>query len=156
MTNQEKLEIIADILELEPEELNEEMVLDDIETWDSVAVLSVISVMNEKFNRFPHADQIKSYKTVKDLMMLWKSRRVEMEEKILEILKEIRPEFDFETSTNFVEDGYLDSFDVVTVVSEIEDKFHVLINGLEVLPENFESIEAICNLIRKNGGNDGI
>lgn len=88
--------------------------------------------------------------------MLWKSRRVEMEEKVLEILKEIRPEFDFETSTNFVEDGYLDSFDVVTVVSEIEDKFHVLINGLEVLPENFESIEAICNLIRKNGGNDGI
>ena len=68
MTNQEKLEIIADILELELEELNEEMVLDDIETWDSVAVLSVISVMNEKFNRFPHADQIKSYKTVKDLM----------------------------------------------------------------------------------------
>ena len=79
-----------------------------------------------------------------------------MEEKVLEILKEIRPEFDFETSTNFVEDGYLDSFDVVTVVSEIGDKFHVLINGLEVLPENFESIEAICNLIRKNGGNDGI
>lgn len=76
-----------------------------------------------------------------------------MEKKVLEILKEMRPEFNFETSENFVDDGYLDSFDIVSVVAEIEDKFGVLINGLEVLPENFESVTAICNLIRKNGGN---
>lgn len=68
MTKEEKLEIIADILEMEPEEVNSDMILDEIETWDSVAVLSVISVMNEKFDKFPHANEIKSYKTIEDLM----------------------------------------------------------------------------------------
>lgn len=75
-----------------------------------------------------------------------------MEEKIYSILEELRPEFDFKNSKNFVEDGYLDSFDVVTLVAEIEAKFNILIDGLEVLPENFETVEAICALINKNGG----
>ena len=77
---------------------------------------------------------------------------MEMEEKIYSILEELRPEFDFRSSENFVEDGYLDSFDVVTLVAEIEEKFNILIDGLEVLPENFETVEAICELISKNGG----
>lgn len=68
MTRQEKLEVIADILELEPEEIHEESVLEEFETWDSVAVLSVISVINEETGRFPHADEIKQLKTVTDLM----------------------------------------------------------------------------------------
>ena len=75
-----------------------------------------------------------------------------MEERVYKILEEIRPEFDFRSSENFVEDGYLDSFDVITVVSEIETQFDVMIDGLEVLPENFETVDTICNLIRKNGG----
>ena len=74
-----------------------------------------------------------------------------MEEKIYNILKEIRPEFDFEESDNFVEDGYLDSFDIVTLVSELETAFDIVIDGLAVLPENFETIEAICNMVRKSG-----
>lgn len=63
-----KLELIADILEMEEGELKEDMVLDELETWDSVAVLSMISVMNEKFDRYPLADEIKAYKTIRDLM----------------------------------------------------------------------------------------
>lgn len=68
MTREEKMEIIADILEVDLDEVTEDAVLEDYDTWDSVAVLSVISVMNEKFNKFPHATEIRSYKTVKDLM----------------------------------------------------------------------------------------
>ena len=68
MTNQEKLAEIADILEMEEEELTPECVLDELETWDSVAVLSVISVMNDKFNKFPDANEIRQHKTVGDLM----------------------------------------------------------------------------------------
>lgn len=75
-----------------------------------------------------------------------------MEEKVYKILEEIRPEFDFRTSKDFVEDGFLDSFDVVTVVSEIEEKFGIIVDGLEVLPENFANVQAICELIKKNGG----
>ena len=74
-----------------------------------------------------------------------------MEEKIFSILKEIRPEFDFEESDNFVEDGYLDSFDIVTLVSELETAFGVVIDGLDVLPENFETVQDICNMINKSG-----
>lgn len=73
-----------------------------------------------------------------------------MEEKILNILKEIRPEFDFEGSDNFVEDGYLDSFDIVTLVSELETEFDIVIDGLDVLPENFETVQDICNMVNKS------
>lgn len=76
-----------------------------------------------------------------------------MEEKVLNILKEIRPEYDFESSEDFVEDGFLDSFDVITVVAEIEKCFGVIIDGLDVLPENFSTIKSICELIQRNGAN---
>ena len=68
MNEQEKIEILADILEVEEEEIQKNKFLTDFDAWDSVAVLSVISVMNENFNKFPHADEIKSYETIGDLM----------------------------------------------------------------------------------------
>lgn len=73
-----------------------------------------------------------------------------MEKEIYEMLKDIRPEFDFEESEDFIEDGFLDSFDIVTLVDEIEGKFSVLIDGMEILPENFNNISAICNLIERS------
>jgi len=72
--------------------------------------------------------------------------------KILEILENLRPEFDFRDSNDFIEDGMLDSFDVIAIVSELEEAFHILIDGLDVLPENFCSVEAIAATVRKNGG----
>lgn len=68
MEKQEKLEIIADILELDVDELKEDMVLEEIETWDSVAVLSIIAMMDENFNKYLHASEVKEYITVFDLM----------------------------------------------------------------------------------------
>lgn len=68
MTTAEKIEILADILEVEPEELTEETRLEEIETWDSVAVLSFISVMGESFNKYPLAGEIRGYETIGDLM----------------------------------------------------------------------------------------
>lgn len=73
-----------------------------------------------------------------------------MEEKIFSILKEIHSEFDFEGSDNFVEDGYLDSFDIVTLVSELEQTFDVIVDGLDVRPENFETVQDICNMVNKS------
>ena len=46
----------------------EDMVLEDFETWDSVAVLSVIAMMDEHFGKYPHASEIRSYVKVSDLM----------------------------------------------------------------------------------------
>lgn len=71
MSNEEKMEYIAESLEMEVEELTPDTVLEDLETWDSVAVLSVISIINENFGRYPNAKEILSYKTVGDLMAVF-------------------------------------------------------------------------------------
>lgn len=73
-----------------------------------------------------------------------------MEEQILQILKDIQPGFDFEEDVDFVENGYLDSFDVVTLVTELEKTFAVAISALEIVPENFSSIKNICALVRRS------
>ena len=74
-------------------------------------------------------------------------------EKILEMLKEIKPEQDFETSTNFIDDGMLDSFDIITLISMLEEEYNIEVDGLDILPENFETVDAIIGLIKKSGGN---
>lgn len=70
MTREEKLQNIAESLDMELKEISEEHELADYENWDSIAVLSVIAVINEKFDRYPHANDILKCKTVKDLMQL--------------------------------------------------------------------------------------
>ena len=70
-------------------------------------------------------------------------------EKLLEILKGIRPDVDFENETELIDDGILDSFDVVSIISEIDDAFGVQIRINELDPENFNSAEAIWALIEK-------
>ncbi len=71
---------------------------------------------------------------------------------IYEMLETLRPEFDFKKSKDFIEDGYLDSFDVVNLVSDLESKYDILIDALDILPENFNSVESIIKLIEKAGG----
>lgn len=70
----------------------------------------------------------------------------------MEILKRLRPEFDFNTSEDFIEDGYLDSFDLVTLVSELDETFDISIDGLDIIPENFMSVETIASVVKNNGG----
>lgn len=75
-----------------------------------------------------------------------------MREQIIKILTELRPEFDFtKEGLNFIEEGMLDSFDVVNLVSELDSTFGISIDGVDILPENFASVEAIENLLKKNG-----
>ena len=74
-----------------------------------------------------------------------------MKEKILEILSNIRPEFDFTEDVNFIEQGMLDSFDVVTLVSDLDSTFGISIDGVDIVPENFSSVDSIINLLKKNG-----
>ena len=70
---------------------------------------------------------------------------------IAEILNELRPEFDLSTSQDFISDGMLDSFDIVTLVSSLDKSFSVSIPGTEILPENFTNIQTIEALLRKSG-----
>ena len=70
-------------------------------------------------------------------------------EKLMELLKGVRPDVDFENETALIDDGILDSFDVVSIISEIDDIFGVQIRINELDPENFNSAESIWNLIQK-------
>lgn len=70
-------------------------------------------------------------------------------EKLLELLKNIRPDVDFENEDALIDDGILDSFDVVTIISDIDDVFGVQIRITELDPENFNSVHAIWNLIQE-------
>ena len=70
---------------------------------------------------------------------------------ILKILEELRPECEFGKSSNFIEDGLLDSFDVVTLVSDLDSTFGISIDGVDIVPENFSSVDSIINLLKKNG-----
>jgi acyl carrier protein len=73
-----------------------------------------------------------------------------MDKTVLKILKEIQPDYDFEADVNFVEMGYLDSFDVVTLVGELEETFSIVISALDIVPENFASLKNICGLIQRS------
>ncbi len=73
-------------------------------------------------------------------------------EEIREILVDIRPEYDFKEDVDFIEAGMLDSFDVITLVTELEEKFDIQIDGSEIVPERFNSIKAIKALIDETKG----
>ena len=68
-----------------------------------------------------------------------------------EILKGIRPEFDFTASQDFIGDGMLDSFDIVTLVSELDKTYGISISGLDIVPEYFQNISSIQQLLQKYG-----
>lgn len=66
---------------------------------------------------------------------------------ILEILSEVRPDVDFENEKLLIDDGILDSFDIITIVSEFNEAFDVDIDVEDLEPENFNTIEAMKELI---------
>jgi len=68
-------------------------------------------------------------------------------DKIYSILKELRPEYDFHDSNNYIEDGLLESYDIIALIAELEYQFNITIDVNDIIPENFsnaESILAIC------------
>ncbi len=69
---------------------------------------------------------------------------------ITAILKTIRPEVDFSQSKDFIGDGLLDSFDVITLVSSLDKHFGISIQGVDIVPENFKDLATIEALLRKN------
>lgn len=72
-------------------------------------------------------------------------------ENIVKILKDIRPEFEFIGVEDFFEEGMLDSFDLVTLVSTLDSTYKISIKGTDILPENFCNVDAIAKLVKKYG-----
>ena len=72
-----------------------------------------------------------------------------MREQIMKILKGVRSDVDFENETALIDNGVLDSFDIISIVGELNDAFDVEINADDLLPENFNSVAAMVELISK-------
>lgn len=70
-------------------------------------------------------------------------------EQLEKILQEIRPDLDFNQEKQLIDDGILDSFDIISIVGELNSAFDIEINVEDLLPENFNSMEAMYELITK-------
>ena len=72
-----------------------------------------------------------------------------MKEQIIEILEDIQPEADYETCQTLIDDHILSSLDVLSLVAELEDEFDVTIPTVEVIPSNFNSVDAIAAMVER-------
>lgn len=68
MSNEEKIALLEDMMELDEGSLSEDTILDDVEEWDSMASLSLIVLMGDKFDKKIDANQIREFETVKDIL----------------------------------------------------------------------------------------
>ena len=68
---------------------------------------------------------------------------------LLEILEELHPDIDFKTHETLIDNQVIDSFDIITLVAEINDRIGVAIPAEELIPENFNSHESLKELIEK-------
>ena len=68
---------------------------------------------------------------------------------LMEILEDLRPDVDFENETLLIGNGILDSFDIVSLVAALNDAFDIEIKPSDLIPENFNSAEAILALVEK-------
>ena len=75
-------------------------------------------------------------------------------DEILDILQEMHPDIDFEQETKLIDKKILDSFDIVTLIAELTNEFDVSIPAEEIVPENFNSAEAIHNMIQRLADED--
>lgn len=79
-----------------------------------------------------------------------------MTDEILKMLKELRPEYNFADSDDFIEDELLDSFDIISLVSMLEEKYSIVIDALDIKAENFQQPEDIERLLYKSKRTDGL
>ena len=75
-----------------------------------------------------------------------------MKEKLLALLTDIRPDVEFEKEKKLIDDGVLDSFDIISIVQEMNEGFDIDIDVEELEPYNFNTIEAMMELIVKLQG----
>ena len=70
-------------------------------------------------------------------------------DQLMEILTEVNADVDFETCDTLIDDGILDSFDIVSIVGELNDTFDIDITPADIVQENFNSAEAMWDMIQR-------
>ncbi len=70
-------------------------------------------------------------------------------EELLNILSEIKDDVDFETEDKLIDDGILDSFDILQIISALNDEYDISIPASEIIPENFNSAESLWEMVQR-------
>ena len=70
-------------------------------------------------------------------------------EKLMEILNDIQPDADYETCTTLIDDEVLDSFAILSIVGELEEAFDIEITPVDIVPENFNSAQALWAMVQR-------
>ncbi|RKM59276.1 acyl carrier protein [Butyrivibrio sp. CB08] len=70
-------------------------------------------------------------------------------EELLNILAEIKDDVDFETEDKLIDDGILDSFDILQIISALNDEYDISIPASEIIPENFNSAETLWDMVQR-------
>ena len=70
-------------------------------------------------------------------------------EELLEILNDIQPGVDFENEKHLIDDHLLDSLSIISLVAKLEDTFDVTIPAVEIIPDNFNSAEAMLEMLQR-------
>lgn len=70
-------------------------------------------------------------------------------DKLLDILNEVNSDVDYEVCDTLIDDGYLTSFDIVSIVSELNEAYDIEISPADIVPENFNSAEAMWEMIQR-------
>lgn len=73
-----------------------------------------------------------------------------MKQKIIKILSDLRPEFDFTEEVDFINEGMLDSFDVFNLTVSLEQEFKIKIDGMDIIAKNFTGVDKIIELLNKS------
>ena len=137
MNLQEKLTLIEEVLDVAEGSLTPETLLAEVDEWDSIAALSLIVMLDEKFEKTVSGAQIKALESVNDILAYMNQGEVNNGKTI----------YTFRRNSTLVTDGLIDSFDIVSIIASIEDEFAVEIPVDSMVAENFESAAAIMNLV---------
>ena len=68
---------------------------------------------------------------------------------LMEILEDVQPDVDFESCDTLIDDGMLDSFAILSIVSELEDQFEISVSPADIIPENFNSAQALWAMVQR-------
>lgn len=70
-------------------------------------------------------------------------------DKLLEILSEVRPDIDFKNETKLIDNGILDSLNIMEIIAEISDEFDIELSPADIVPANFNSAESLWTMIQR-------
>ena len=87
--------------------------------------------------------------SMKRILQNRKRRETKTMEKLLEILEDIQPDVDFKTRTDLIDAHLLSSLSILSLIAELEDEFDITVPAVEVIPANFNSMQAMWDMIRR-------